>query len=285
MAEPVAAWWARRQRSRGLEVPYPVGTYREQWRPYPVLVRQYHADLNGGVALSQIPPAAEVLLQWQCDVGHLFVATPAEQRGRPGGTAQRRRSVWCPECATGAAPPRVRGAQTAEQRHATLQRLAARPRAPRRLCPRTPDLPVGESFASSCAPAIGSAVEARLHLALAERFAFTTGHTAVRLREPFHDHLEAWPDVVIPELRVALEYDTAGRHGLEHVGRREASDRRKDRLLRRAGWEVVRLRASPLRALGPHDLEIGSLGPRALDRLDQRLAELRGALFLDAYRR
>lgn len=285
MAEPVAAWWARRQFSRGVEVPYPVGSYREQWRPYPVLVRQYHADLNAGIALSQIPPAAEVLLQWQCDVGHLFVATPAEQRAKPGSTRQRRRSVWCPECAAGAAPPRVREAETAEQRHATLRRLAERRRAPRRLCAATPELPVGEAFVSACAPSVGSAAEARLHLALRERYAFDSAPNAVRLREPFHDHLEAWPDVVIAELRVAVEYDTAGRHGLEHLGRREESDRRKDRLLRRAGWEVVRLRASPLRALGAHDLEVGSLGPRALDRLDARLAELRGPLFVDAYRR
>jgi len=285
MPEPVAAWWARRQRARGAEVPYPVGTYREQWRPYPVLVRQYHADLNGGVALSQIPPAAEVLLQWQCDLGHVFVATPAEQRGKPGSTAQRRRSVWCPECRAGADPPRVRPAQTSEERHESLQRLAARPRKVRRICTETPELPVGASFASACAPKIGSAVEARLHLALRERYAFETEHTAVRVAQPFFDHLEVWPDVVIPELRVAIEYDTSGRHGLEHVGRREASDLRKDRALRRAGWEVVRLRTSPLRALGPHDLEIGVLGPRALDRLDARLGELRGELFLAAYRR
>nr|WP_315850417.1 methylated-DNA--[protein]-cysteine S-methyltransferase [Clavibacter phaseoli] len=84
MPEPVDAWWARRRWSRGLDVPYPVGTYREAWASFPVLIRQYHPDLNRGITLTQVPPAADVLLTWQCDVGHVFVATPEEQRRRPG---------------------------------------------------------------------------------------------------------------------------------------------------------------------------------------------------------
>ena len=61
MAERVEAWWARRRFSRGLEVPYEVGTYREAWAPYPMLIRQYHPELNAGITLTQIPPAADVL--------------------------------------------------------------------------------------------------------------------------------------------------------------------------------------------------------------------------------
>src|SRR3954449_2551166 len=106
MAERVEAWWARRQFSRGVDVPYAIGTYREAWAAYPMLVRQYHAELNAGITLTQIPPAADVLLLWQCEAGHLFAATPSEQRARPG--RERRRSAWCPECAALAKPPRVR---------------------------------------------------------------------------------------------------------------------------------------------------------------------------------
>ncbi len=102
MPEPVDAWWARRRWSRGLDVPYPVGAYREAWASFPVLIRQYHPDLNRGITLTQVPPAADVLLTWQCDVGHVFVATPEEQRRRPG--RERRRSSWCPDCADAAAP-------------------------------------------------------------------------------------------------------------------------------------------------------------------------------------
>src|SRR5690606_19765343 len=61
MAERVELWWARRQFSRGAEVPYAVGTYREAWASFPMLVRQYHPELNAGIVLSQIPPAADVL--------------------------------------------------------------------------------------------------------------------------------------------------------------------------------------------------------------------------------
>ncbi|MDO9397339.1 MAG: zinc-ribbon domain-containing protein, partial [Herbiconiux sp.] len=105
MPESVSAWWERRRRSKACDVPYPVGTYRSAWRRYPVLVQQFHPEFNEGRTLSQIPPAADVYLTWQCDVGHVFVATPSEQRDRPGG--QRRRSVWCPTCSELATPGRL----------------------------------------------------------------------------------------------------------------------------------------------------------------------------------
>ena len=113
MAEPVELWWARRQWSKAREVPYPVGCYRSDWERYPVLVRQYHPDLNSGITLTQVPPAAEVYLVWQCDIGHLFVATPDEQRQRPGQS--RRRSTWCPECTAGAVCRRCILAPTAHR--------------------------------------------------------------------------------------------------------------------------------------------------------------------------
>lgn len=114
-------------------MPYEIGTYRDAWAPYPQLIRQYHPELNAGITLTQIPPAADVLLLWQCDMGHTFVATPAEQRTRPGG--ERRRSAWCPDCSQLARPPRVRAA-------AAPRAPAAKPRTPgRALCEKTPDLP------------------------------------------------------------------------------------------------------------------------------------------------
>ncbi|MCU1406835.1 MAG: hypothetical protein JWQ43_3138, partial [Glaciihabitans sp.] len=107
MPESVESWWARRQWTKGCDVPYPVGTFRADWERYPVLIRQYHPEFNHNITLTQVPPAADVYLVWQCDVGHHFVATPEEQRNRPGGGA-RRRSVWCPECAAMAVPRRIR---------------------------------------------------------------------------------------------------------------------------------------------------------------------------------
>ena len=336
MVEPVDAWWRRRQWSRGTAVPYAVGEFRSAWASYPVLVRQYHPEWNHGVVLTQVPPAAEVLLTWECDVGHVFVATPAEQRGRPG--RERRRSVWCPECQLQATPrrwpvlpadwpavvpppqraERVSGRQTlpaAPARGAAPPSTAAVPTSPaampsgavassrsrgrssrarsgatgrsvpRSICPKTPRLPSGESFTSACAPATASAVEADLRQALRDRFAFTFDHTAIRLDRPFFDHVEAWPDIVLPELRVAIEYDSTGRHGLEHVGPRQETDRRKDRAVRAVGWEVVRIRTGRLPALGPYDLEVSGISRRTIEQLVDTLRDLRGPLFVDAYGR
>ncbi|MFJ5145447.1 hypothetical protein [Curtobacterium sp. NPDC088465] len=336
MVEPVDAWWRRRQWSRGTAVPYAVGEFRSAWASYPVLVRQYHPEWNHGVVLTQVPPAAEVLLTWECDVGHVFVATPAEQRSRPG--RERRRSVWCPECHLQAAPQRwpvlpedwpaavpppqraerVNGRRTLPSapgrgpvpgvgRVPTGTVASSRPGAraagrsgarstrasgarssqpvPRSICPQTPRIPSGDSFTSVCAPAPASAVEADLRQALRDRFAFTFDHTAIRLDRPFFDHVEAWPDIVLPELRVAIEYDSTGRHGLEHVGPRQETDRRKDRAVRAVGWEVVRIRTGRLPALGPHDLEVSGISGRTIERLVDTLRDLRGALFVDAYAR
>ncbi|SMH27773.1 hypothetical protein SAMN06295885_0039 [Rathayibacter oskolensis] len=283
MAEAIGRWWERRRFSRGVDVPYAVGTYREAWSSYPVLVRQYRPEYNDGIVLSQIPPAADVFLCWLCDSGHLFVATPEEQRSRPG--RERRRSSWCPECAVLAKPrsPRAAPEPPPEASPPVAPRRA--PVRARRLCAKTPELPVGEAFVSRCAPPPASAVEARLRAMLAERLEFEPGLTAVRLGRPFFDHVEAWPDIVLGELRVAIEYDSTGRHGLEHVGRREEADRRKDRALRSAGWEVVRVRTGRLLPLGPHDLLASGVTGALVDRLVDELREIRGSLLVDAWSR
>ncbi len=104
MPERVEAWWARRQWSKGAEVPYAIGEYRGEWARWPVLVRQYHPEFNAGVVLSQVPPAADVWLQWQCEVGHLFVATP--DRGALAG------GVFAPPVIV--VPRLLRGGGTAE---------------------------------------------------------------------------------------------------------------------------------------------------------------------------
>lgn len=293
MPERVELWWARRQFSKAAAVPYEVGTYREAWAAFPALVRQYHPELNAGITLSQIPPAADVLLLWQCEAGHRFAATPDEQRSRPG--RERRRSAWCPECSAAARgavalPMRDRlspiGAPRVPPDVASVPstRLRARrPQSPRTICAKTPALPVGDPFVSECAPKPASAIEARMRADVFARISVTPGMNAVRLGRPFFQHLEAWPDILLPELRVAVEYDSIGRHGLEHVGAREASDARKDRALRGAGWEVVRLRTGRLQPIGPFDLQLSQWNRRALDRLIDTLREIRGALFVDSY--
>jgi len=274
VADRIQDWWARRQFSRGREVPYDVGTYRDAWASYPMLIRQYHPELNAGIVLSQIPPAADVLLLWQCAVGHLFVATPTEQRARPGG--RRRRSAWCPDCTAGAVPRRISTTPNAPQRGGARRRGG--------VCPKTPEIPAGSPFVSACAPAPASAAEENVRGAVFGALAVAPGMTAVRVSRPFFDHLEVWPDILLTELRVAVEYDTTGRFGLEHVGPHEDADRRKDRLLRAVGWEVVRLRTGKLRPLGPHDITAATTSRRGIERLIDALRDIRGPLLVDAYR-
>jgi hypothetical protein len=278
VAEPIEAWWQRRQRSRNSAVPYPVGTYRKDWERYPVLIRQYHPDLNNGITLTQIPPAAEVYLVWQCEVGHEFVATPDEQRGRPGG--QRRRSVWCPVCAQLANPPRIRPTLPSPP----PPRVPTGRRPPKPLGSAAAVLP-GDAFWSAKAPPPASAAEADLRQRLGARFDFDLTQNAVAVARPFFERLEVWPDIVIPELRVAIEYDTVGRHGLEHVGPKQESDLRKDRALRAVRWEVVRIRSGKLQPLGPYDLHAAAINSRLLDRLADTLAEVRGDLIVRSYER
>ncbi len=112
---------------------------------------------------------------------------------------------------------------------------------------------------------------------------FQGGLNAVRVARPFFTHLEVWPDIVISELMVAIEYDTTGRDGLEHVGARESVDRRKDRLLRRTGWEVVRVRGGKLHHIGPFDVSGATVTGKLIDRVVDRLCEIRGDLIVNSY--
>lgn len=281
MPEPIDQWWARRQRSKGSEVPYPIGRFRADWERYPVLIRQYHPELNQGITLTQVPPAAEVYLQWQCDSGHLFVATPGEQRERPG--RERRRSVWCPECTALAVkrPVPRPAAQTAGSGGAP--KMARRRASPRRVPSTAEALPVGTAFWSPHAPRVASAAEADLRARLDARIAVDDSVNAVRVARRFFDRLEVWPDILFPDLRIALEYDTTGRIGTEHVGARERSDKAKDRLLRQAGWEVIRIRCGKLQPLGPFDITASGVTNVVIERVIDAMRDARGDLIVAAW--
>ncbi len=149
-----------------------------------------------------------------------------------------------------------------------------------------PGGPAGEAFVDPTAMRLGtSAAEGELRRRLAEVLDQNLQFNAVRVAQPFHDRLHVWPDVILPDLRIALEWDTTGRIGDEHVGHRERSDRLKDRLLRRVGWEVIRLRGEGLRPIGPYDLDARGVSGALVDRILDRCCEIRGELFVAAYRR
>ncbi len=299
-------WWARRQRVTGLAVPYPIGTYRDAWAPFTKLVEQFRPDRNGELLLSQIPPGAEVYLVWVCAVGHEFVATPAEQRARPGRSRSSR--SWCPVCSTPSLLPSMpkwpraprasipppdsdrlhNSGETTERgaRRMPAQRVAPVHRAATpELWRSAAEVAPGEAFHSESAPRATSAAEGRLRALIADRLDVDLTRTAVRVRTPFFGRLEVWPDVIIPEFAIAIELDTVGRNADEHVGRRERTDRRKDQLLREVGWHVIRVRCRPLRALGPDDLVVAGVSATAVASLIERMGDVRGHLLVQAYAR
>lgn len=288
MTRSLEYWWSRRQWATGLDVPYPVGRFGDAWGPFPRLAQQFRPERNADLALSQIPPAAEVYLVWVCGLGHEFVATPAEQRARPGRT--RARGDWCPVCAETSpvtAPSRYPRPSVPPDTSVDAPRHAfsARPRLqPPPAGDPTPGR-AGVAYRSAAASTATSVAQETLRVLLMERLGCDLSATAITVRTPFFGKREVWPDVVIAELAVAIEYDTIGRAADEHVGRRERSDRQKDRILSEVGWTVVRLRQRPLRPLNPHDLVVSGISGVAVDALIDRIAELRGSLIVDAYRR
>ena len=91
-----------------------------------------------------------------------------------------------------------------------------------------------------------SQTEQRLKILLAERIRLHHGVNAVRIARTFFGRQEVWPDILVPQLRIAVEYDDPGRSRRAHMGLKEASDLEKDDALREVGWEVVRIRAGGL---------------------------------------
>jgi len=87
-----------------------------------------------------------------------------------------------------------------------------------------------------------------------------------------------------PDL-IDVDPEMIARNQVFAVGPREDADRRKDRLLRATGWEVVRVRTGRLLPLGPHDVVAAGVSSRLYPRILDALRDIRGPLFVDAYLR
>jgi len=98
----------------------------------------------------------------------------------------------------------------------------------------------------------------------------------------FYGRQEVWPDILVPQLRIAVEYDDPGRSRRAHMGLKEASDLEKDEALREVGWEVVRIRAGGLRPLGPHSVVCHALTAAAVDEVVACMRRIRGDAAVDA---
>ena len=127
-----------------------------------------------------------------------------------------------------------------------------------------------------------SQTEQRLRMLLAERIRLHHGVNAVRIARTFYGRQEVWPDIVVPQLRIAVEYDDPGRSRRAHRGLKEGSDVEKDDALREVGWEVIRIRAGGLGPIGANSVVCSTLSPAVADEVVARMRDLRGDAAVDA---
>lgn len=128
-----------------------------------------------------------------------------------------------------------------------------------------------------------SLAEQRLRALLEERIRVPRGVNAVRINRTFHGRTEVWPDIVIPAIRMCVEYDSPGRDKRAHNGLRAASDRDKDAALADVGWQVIRVRTGGLESLGENSIVCAAgLTIAAVDQVVDRMRALRGDEAVDA---
>jgi len=121
-----------------------------------------------------------------------------------------------------------------------------------------------------------SITEHRLKAMLAARIRLNHRVNAIHLARTFHGRREAWPDIIVPQLRVTVEYDDPGRTRRAHRGLKAGSDAEKDDALREVGWEVIRVRAGGLGPLGPHSIVCAALTEAVADEVVERMRSIRG---------
>jgi hypothetical protein len=117
---------------------------------------------------------------------------------------------------------------------------------------------------------------------LGERIRLHHRVNAVHIARTFYGRQEVWPDILVPQLRIAVEYDDPGRSRRAHVGLKEASDLDKDDALREVGWEVIRIRAGGLETLGPHSVVCRALTPAVVDEVVGLMRRIRGDAAVEA---
>lgn len=127
-----------------------------------------------------------------------------------------------------------------------------------------------------------SMTEQRLRMLLGERIRLPHRVNAVRISRTFFGKPEVWPDIIIPAVKVAIEYDDPGRDGRSHRGLKEASDREKDAALADVGWAVIRVRAGGLGELGPYSIVCPGVSVKVVDRILELLGEIRGTAAVEA---
>ena len=121
-----------------------------------------------------------------------------------------------------------------------------------------------------------SQAEQKLRMLLGERIRLPHRVNAIRINRTFYGKPEVWPDIIIPALKVAIEYDSPGRDKTSHRGLKAASDREKDAALDEVGWAVIRVRADGLEAVGPYSIVTAGVTGALVDEILAMLALIRG---------
>lgn len=121
-----------------------------------------------------------------------------------------------------------------------------------------------------------SQAEQKLRMLLGERIRLPHRVNAIRINRTFYGKPEVWPDIIIPALKVAIEYDSPGRDKTSHRGLKEVSDREKDAALEEVGWAVIRVRADGLEPVGRYSIVATGLTDALVDEILTMLAGIRG---------
>ncbi|MGY4857829.1 hypothetical protein [Cryobacterium sp. AP23] len=130
-----------------------------------------------------------------------------------------------------------------------------------------------------------SQAEQKLRMLLGERIRLPHRVNAIRINRSFYGKPEVWPDIIIPALKVAIEYDSPGRDKTSHRGLKEVSDREKDAALEEVGWAVIRVRADGLDPVGRYSIACSGVTAGLVEEVLTMLAAIRGEQALAALMR
>ncbi|WP_353828023.1 hypothetical protein [Agromyces sp. SYSU T0242] len=227
----------------------PAATLR---RPCPVCMLLHETQRTRGELLGRVAPAQRPRLSREVRIGAEY-----DWRCRRGHDRYRA-SVMEVLTGSGCAKCRANAASPGAAREAGMPFMK-------------PGLRVGTSM-----------TEQRLRVLIGERIRLHHRANAVRIARMFHGRQEVWPDILVAELRIAIEYDDPGRGGRAHLGLKEGSDLEKDAALREVGWEVIRIRGGGLEPLGPHSIPCRSITAAVADEAVRMMREIRGDAAVDA---
>jgi rubrerythrin len=237
---------------------------------YPDVAAEWHPTLNGDITPTDVKPESNKPRWWQCPTcGHEWEVAPTD----------RRRGEQCPECAERQRPitkstPKP-GRSLADLRpdiaaewHPTKNTpleaadVNAGSKKPRWWqCPTcghewstTPDKRTRRGDGCPKCSLIGvSARQVRLEYELAAA-GLPVAHDYPPI--PVHRRSPVRADIVVPDLRVIVEYD-----GVRFHAELDRRDRAQTAALKSVGWTVLRVREQPLHGLGGHEIFVSPTEP------------------------